>query len=217
MATTDIQLKQDVERELRWDPKVDSAQIGVSVDCGAVSLFGAVDTNAQKWAAEDATKRVRGVRAVAMGLVVKLRAEHEHSDSEIAAVVDNALRWDVCVPETVIATVFHGSVRLSGRVTWHHERCAAERAVRHLEGVVTVHNDITLEPASSPAQVKEQVRAALERQAMGDAGSIQVDTIGSEVTLTGHASTWRTIVDAENAAWAAPGVTQVIDRVKLEP
>jgi osmotically-inducible protein OsmY len=217
MAKTDTQLKQDIEQELRWDPEVNAARIGVSVDSGAVTLSGAVDTNAQKWAAEDATKRVQGVRAVARELTVKLLAAHERSDSEIAAAVHSALSWDVRVPESVAATVHLGSVTLSGQVAWNHERNAAERAVRHLKGVVTVHNAITLEPRISPAQVKEQVWAALQRHAKPDANSIHVDTLGGEVTLSGNASSWQSIVDAENAAWAAPGVTQVIDRVKLTP
>lgn len=217
MSKTDSELQQDVEQELRWDPTVNAEEVGVSVDNGAVTLFGAVNTNAQKWAAEDATKRVRGVRAVAQELTVKLLTEHERSDSEIAAAVHAALKWDVCVPQAISATVHYGSVTLTGAATWNYERNAAERAVRHLKGVVAVHNSITLAPVTSPAQVKEQVWAALHRHALADANSIFVDTVGTEVVLSGQASSWQSIVDAENAAWAAPGVTQVVDRVKLTP
>lgn len=215
MTKTDIQLKQDIEEELRCEPRVNAAQIGVSVDNGAVTLSGAVDTNAQKWAAEEATKRVHGVRAVARELTVKLLIEHMRSDSEIATAVHSALNWDVCVPEAITASVHGGTVTLSGRATWNYERVAAERAVRHLKGVVAVHDSITLKPIVLLAQVKEQVWAALHRHAMADANSIFVDTAGSEVILSGQASSWQSIVDAENAAWATPGVTQVVDRVKL--
>jgi osmotically-inducible protein OsmY len=212
---TDAQMKKDIEDELSWDPKVNAAQVGVSVDKGVVSLFGAVDTFADKWAAEDATKRVSGVRTVAQDLTVKILTDHMRSDSDIAAATQNALEWDVNVPATVTAKVERGTVTLEGQVTWNYERDAAERAVRNLVGVVAVGNSIILKPQASALQVKESVVAALERQATTDANSIHVDTLGTQVTLTGHASSWQSIIDATNAAWAAPGVTQVIDQVKL--
>jgi len=217
MAKTDVQLKQDIEQELSWDPKVNAAQIGVSVDHGAVSLLGTVDTYAQKWAAEDATKRVSGVRTVAHDLTVKVLSEHVRSDSDIAGAVQSALKWDVLVPKAVTAVVRDGFVTLAGQVDWNFEREAAERAVRYLTGVVSVSNSITLKKTeASAAQVKEKVEAALQRQATTDANSIHVDTNGSLVTLTGHASSWQSVVDASNAAWAARGVSQVIDKLKVQ-
>ena len=239
MSKTDTQLKKDIEEELLWDPKVNSAQIGVSVDGGAVSLLGTVDSYAEKWAAEDATKRVSGVSMVVQNLAVKLLPEHVHSDSDIAAAIQNALQWNVYIPKTVTAQVQQGSVRLEGQVIWNYQRVVAERAVRYLLGVVEVHNLITLKPQSSRApvkgkvthfwslwasyfrtqtsakQIKVNVLAALQRQAVVDAASIHVDTQGTKVTLTGNASSWQSIVDAATAAWAVPGVTHVIDRVKL--
>lgn len=216
MGKTDIQLKHDIEDELRWDPKINSAQIGVTVDNGAVSLFGAVNSYAEKWAVEDATKRVGGVRTVAQDLTVKIEQSHAHSDSEIAEAVQSALRWNVYVPDTVTASVDQGTVTLDGEVAWHFERGAAERAVRHLTGVIAVHDNIKLkQPQISEAQVKDKVLAALQRQASADANSIQVEMTGGKVTLTGHASSWQSIEDAASAAWAAPGVTQVIDLVKM--
>ena len=217
MAKTDVQLKQDIEQELSWDPKVNAAQIGVSVDHGAVTLLGTVDTYAQKWAAEDATKRVSGVRTVAHDLTVKVLSEHVRSDSDIAGAVQSTLKWDVLVPKAVTAVVRDGFVTLAGQVDWNFEREAAERAVRYLAGVVSVSNSITLtKTEASAAQVKEKVEAALQRQATTDANSIHVDTNGSQVTLTGHASSWQSVVDASNAAWAARGVSQVVDKLKVE-
>ena len=216
MNKTDIQLKKDIEEELRWDPKVNSAQIGVTVDNGTVSLLGSVDTYAEKWAAEDATKRVGGVRTVAQDLSVKIQNEHKHSDPEIAEAVQSALRWNVYVPNTITTKVQQGAVTLEGQVIWNYQRDAAERAVRYLTGVIAVYNNVTLkQPQVSESQVKEKVLAALQRQATTDAKSIQVDTAGGKVTLTGHASSWQSIEDAANAAWAASGVTQVIDQVKM--
>jgi osmotically-inducible protein OsmY len=218
MTKTDIQLKQDIEEELRWDPKVNAAQIGVTVDGGAVSLLGAVDSYPEKRAAEDATKRVSGVRTVAHDLTVKVLGEHKRSDSEIAAAVQSALKDDVWVPKAVTAKVQHGWVTLEGQVTWNYHREASERAVRHLAGVVGVVNGIMLKPQTqvSAAQVKEKVEAALQRQATADAKSIHIDTSGGKVTLTGHASSWQSIEDAANTAWATPGVTEVVDRLEVQ-
>ncbi len=215
MNKSDVQLKQDIENELRWDPRVNSAQIGVSVDNGAVSLMGAVDTYAAKWAVEDATKRVGGVRDLAQDLTVKAFGPHQHSDSEIAAAAGSALAWDVWVPPTVTVKVHQGQVTLEGHVEWNYQRDSAERAVRYLKGILNVMNHIDLMPSTSSAQVKEKVEAALQRQAEAYARSIQVDSTGGTVTLTGHASSWHAIEDASGAAWAAPGVTMVIENVAV--
>ena len=216
MSKTDSQLKQDIETELKWDPKVNAAQIGVSVDKGAVTLLGTVDSYAQKWAAEDATKRVFGVCTVAQDLTVKILGEHKRTDSDIAAAVQHALKWDVFTPNSVTAKVQNSAVTLEGQVKWNFEREAAERAVRYLTGVVAVYNSITLKPEASASQVKEKIQSALQRQATKDTNSIHIDASGSKVTLTGHASSWQSIEDAAHAAWAAPGVTEVVDQMKMQ-
>ena len=214
---TDSELKLDIETELAWDPKLNAAQIGVSVDQGAVTLLGAVDTYAQKWAAEDAAKRIHGVRTFTQQLTVKLVAGHERTDADIASAARNALIWNVVIPSTVTAKVEHHVVTLHGEVRWNFERDAAEQAVRYLTGVIAVKNSITLGSAHpSVSQVKEKIRAALERQAEKDTNSIHIDTSGHTVTLTGHASSWQSMEDAAAAAWAAPGVTSVLDHVKLQ-
>ena len=215
MSKSDTQLKQDIEAELHWDPKVNAAQIGVTVDNGTVSLLGAVDTYAEKWAAEAATKRVHGVRTVAQDLTVKILTDHARSDSDIAGAVQSALKWDVFVPTAVTAKVQKGAVVLEGQVTWNFQRDAAEHAIRYLTGVVSVHNTITLKPQVSVSEVKEKVQAALLRQANVDGKSIHIETSGGKVILSGHASSWQTIEDAANAAWAAPGVTEVVDHLKV--
>jgi osmotically-inducible protein OsmY len=215
LKKTDTQLKNDVEAELRWDPRVNAAQVGVSVDKGVVSLLGSVDTYAEKWAAEAATKRVNGVRTVAQDLTVKVLAEHKREDSEIAAAVQSALTWDVFVPKTVNASVQKGEVTLEGAATWGYQREAAELVVRRLAGVVSVRNLIVINPGATASQVKEHVEAALQRQAVTDAKSIHVEIAGGKVTLTGTASSWQSIEDASHAAWAAPGVTNVVDKLTV--
>ena len=215
MKKTDMQLKEDIVEELRLDPQVNAAQIGVSVHQGAVTLLGTVDTYAEKWAAEDATKRVSGVRAVAQDLTVAILSDHMHSDTDIAAALQNAFEWNVYIPKTVTARVESGSVTLEGDVIWNYQRVVAERAARCLTGVVAVHNSIMLKPRTSATQVKQKVLAALHRQAVADGKSIHIETEGGKVTLTGHASSWQSIEDATNAAWAVPGVTEVIDQLMI--
>ena len=217
MMKTDMQLKQDVEDELVWDPKVNAARIGVSVHKGAVSLTGEVDSYAEKGAAEDAAKRVSGVRSVATELTVKILGFHKHSDAEIAQAAASALKWHVWIPDTVKVTVHGGEVDLEGSVEWKYQSNAAEDAVRHLAGVTGVNNLITIRPHADAAQVKEKVQAALQRQAAEDAKSIHVSTSGATVTLSGEASSWTAVEDAVAAAWAAPGVGEVVDKLRIMP
>jgi len=215
MTKTDAQLKADIETELRWDPSVNAAQIGVTVDKGAVSLLGTVDTYAQRWAAEAAAKRVGGVRTLAQDLVVKLGSPHHRNDSEIASAIQSALTWDVHVPTSITAKVVDGIVTLEGQCTWDYERESAVRAVHSLIGVISVYNEIVLKPVMSADAVKDTVEAALQRQATADASSIHIATSGSKVTLTGEVSSWSSAEDATRSAWAAPGVTEVIDRLTV--
>jgi osmotically-inducible protein OsmY len=213
---TDLQLKHDIQAELQWDPRLNAAQIGVTVNDGAVTLLGTVDSYAEKWAAEEAMKRVSGVRTVAQDLKVMLTNHHKHDDQEIAGAIASSLKWNVFIPETITAKVRHGEVTLEGLATWKFQRDAALHVARHVRGVVLVHDLITLKPhlSASKTQVKESIEAALQRQATADARSIHVETSGGRVTLTGHATSWQSIEDAANAAWAAPGVTEVVDQVK---
>jgi VCBS repeat-containing protein len=215
MNKTDSQLQHELVEELRWDPRVNAAQIGVTVENGVVSLLGAVDTYADKWAAEAAVKRVGGVRSVAEELTVKVLGPHAHTDLEIAKAAQNALEWDVWVPATVTAKVEHGRISLEGQVDWNYQREAAERAVRHLTGVVSVINSVGIKAGASASEVKEKVQAALQRQATADGKSITVGTSGGTVTLSGNASCRHAIEDATNAAWAAPGVTAVVDDITM--
>jgi osmotically-inducible protein OsmY len=215
MTKSDQKLKEDIDDELRWDPKVSAAQIGVSVEHGAVSLTGEVTTYAEKRAAAEAVRRVAGVRAVADDLAVKVNGPHQRTDLEIAEAALTALELDVWVPKTVAAIVEQGWLTLTGNVAWNYQRASAERAVRYLAGVVGVTNAIHIEAGTSVSQVEEKVRAALQRQASADAHAIHVEVSGGTVTLSGSASSWHAIEDAAAAAWAAPGVTAVIDQVHM--
>jgi osmotically-inducible protein OsmY len=215
MTKTDAQLKQDLEAELDWDPKVNAGRIAVSVEKGGVSLTGTVDTYGEKWAAEDAVRRISGVVTLSVDLKVRISVGHQRSDAALQTAVSHALEWDVEVPAGVTATVSGGVVTLTGAVAWNFQRDAAGRAVRNLTGLEGLHNHLTLVQHASAALVQERVSAALRRQAVADMHSIRVETAGGRVTLSGSASSWHAIEDATAAAWAAPGVTAVIDEVRL--
>lgn len=215
MTKTDTQLKLDVDTELVWEPKINAAQIAVTVTDGAVLLTGVVDTYAQKWAAMDAAMRVSGVRSIVERLAVEVLPHHTRSDAEIAAAVERSLKWDVLIPRSITATVHEGVVTLFGQVTWNFQRTSAERSIERHTGIVAVMNEITLAPDVSTGDVKAKIETALRRQATTESDNIHVGTRGNLVTLTGHARSWGAVRDARNAAWAVPGVTQVVDQLTI--
>ena len=215
---TDTQLQKDVIDELRWEPRVNDAEIAVSAKDGVVTLTGSVDTFAQKYVAERAVERVTGVRAVADDLAVKVFGPHERTDTEIAHAALNALRWDTEVPdEKLTVKVEHGWVTLKGEAEWNYQKTAAERDLRYLAGVKGISNLITVKPRASATEVKAKIEAALKRSAELDANQITVETADGSVTLKGTVRSWPERSDAERAAWAAPGVKEVHDRLVVTP
>ena len=215
---SELQLHQDVIEELRWDPRVNQAEIGVSVKGGVVTLTGSVETFAQKYAAERAVQRVAGVRAIAEELHVRPASSIQPDDTQIAHSAVKALSWNIEVPADKIAVKVEGGwITLKGEVPWNFQRVAAERAVRYLSGVKGLLNLIEVKPAISATEVKSKIEAALKRNAELDAKRITVDTSDGKVTLKGNVRSWTERVDAENAAWAAPGVKEVEDRLVVAP
>ena len=212
---TDKQVIKDVEDELRFDPTVAAERITVAAESGAVSLRGHVSTHADRWHAKRAAKRVAGVSAVTEELQVDIAEADRRTDAELTDIVTRTLRCDVRVPAAVTASVHHAHITLHGDVAWNHDRDAALRAVRFLRGVAGVTSEIKLEPKISASEVKHKVQAALQRHARADINNIRVETSGGTVTLTGRASSWHAIEDAAAAAWAAGGVTNVIDAVTM--
>lgn len=215
---TDAQLQRDVLDELRWEPSIDAAQIGVAVTDGVVTLTGTVSNLVQRLVAEKAAKRVSGVKAIANDIEVRLIPGAERTDADIARAAMNALQWDVEVPtDKITVTVTDGWVKLEGQVEWHYEKAAAERAVRNLEGVKGVSNLITVEPKVQATDLKAKIESALQRQAKEDAERIRVETEGSKVILRGRVRSWIEREAAENAAWSAPGVTSVENHIVIIP
>jgi osmotically-inducible protein OsmY len=212
----DVDLQRDVFDELKWEPAVHSTDIGVIVKDGVVTLEGVVDSYPEKWAAERAAKRVSGVKALALELEVKLPGFGRQTDADIAEAAENALKWDVLVPQDRIkVTVEKGFLTLEGQVDWEFQSSAAKRAVQYLTGVNGVANAITVKPNVAPIDVKAKIEAALKRNAILDAQQIKVQADGGKVTLRGNVRSWAERDEAEAAAWAAPGVNEVTDFIAV--
>jgi osmotically-inducible protein OsmY len=216
---TDSQLQRDVQDELLWEPSIREAEIGVVAKDGVVTISGYVDTFAEKYMAERATERVSGVKAIADNLKVKLPSPFQRPDTEIAHAVVNALRSDIQVPDDRIkAKVENGWVTLEGDVEWQYQKNAAERAIRYLAGVVGFSDRIVLKPKRvSTLEVTKKIKDALRRNAEADADRIVVEAADGQVTLKGSVRSYAERQDAERAAWAAPGVTTVDDRISINP
>jgi osmotically-inducible protein OsmY len=218
---TDAVLQRDVMPQLKWEPTIHAAEIGVAVKDGVVTLSGNVDSYGKKWAADRAAKRIFGVKAVAEEIKVTLDSSYRRADKEIAQLATKVLENNFWVPrDRVKVMVQDGWITLSGNVDWYYQKQRAEEAVRHLIGVVGVTNSITIKPpvpTVKTSEVKNGIEDALKRNArlLRDAEKIRVEVSGSKVILYGNVGSWADYEEAEYAAYCAPGVSQVENRLTV--
>ncbi|MCV2356523.1 BON domain-containing protein [Paucibacter sp. B2R-40] len=213
---TDSQLQQDVMAELKWEPSVHAAQIGVEVKDGVVTLAGEVSSYTEKLNAERAAQRVQGVKALAVDMTIKLSQLGKRTDADIAGSARNILSWTSSLPTDAVKVLVEGGwLTLSGDVEWQFQRQDAADSVRYLLGVIGVSNQIAIKPSLSATVVKSDIEAALKRRAMADAKTIAVEVKGADVTLTGTVHSWAERDLATRSAWSSAGVRNVVDKMNL--
>jgi osmotically-inducible protein OsmY len=217
--TADENVQVAVLRELAWDPGIDAAKVGVTVDQGIVTLSGSVDTYAERIAAHEAAHRVVGVLDVANELQVELPGDNIRTDTDLAQAVRHALEWDVQVADQrITSTVSNGWVTLEGEVDDGHERSNAERAIRNLVGVRGVTNQILVTGRKvRPEDVQREIEASLERRAATTAKRINVVTSDGRVILSGQVQTWADKEAILDAARMTPGVQSVEEQIQVGP
>lgn len=214
---TDSEIQRDVMDELNWEPLLNAHEIGVAVKNGIVTLSGAVETYTKKITAEEAAKRVMGVKAVVQDIDVRIAALGKKTDMDIAEAAVSALRWNTNVPDKKIkVTVEDGWVTLEGEVEWEYQSTAAKNAVNNLTSVRGVTNNIKIVSLIKATDIKNKISAAFLRSATIDAGRISISTEGNKVLLKGKVRSYAEKKDAENAAWLAPGVNKVENKLEID-
>jgi osmotically-inducible protein OsmY len=215
--SSDSDLKKAVLDELSWAPNVNAAHIGVTTHAGIVTLTGHVENYMQKLDAEKAAGRVRGVKAVAEEIEVKLPYDVKRSDEDIATVAVDRLDWNTAIPEdAIMVKVQQGWVTLTGTVRWQFEKEAAEKDIRALSGVIGVSNQVLVKPAIDASNVKKDIEDALHRSWFYDTDTIKVSAQGGKITLSGKARTWDARRLAGSTAWSAPGATSVQNDIAVD-
>jgi len=212
----DYKIKQDVIDELDWDPEVEASRVGVEVSDGAVTLLGAVETYRQKQAAHNAAKRVAGVRSLVDRLEIELPIQHRLSDEGLAERVAHVLNWNVSADaKNVQAEVQDGVVTLTGELDYNFQRKNILKNIEHVSGVVNVVDQMTVKPKVSASDVEDRIKGALNRHAEIESENVSVRVLDGVVTLEGTAESLEEMDRIEQAAWAGPGVVNVINNLRL--
>jgi len=215
-AMYDGSLRQDIIDELDFEPSINAANIGVAVENGVVTLTGHVLTYAERTAAENVVRRVKGVKGIAQEIEVRPIGSNPKADDEIAKRVLDVINWNTTVPDGAVQVkVQNGWITLTGRVEWQYQKIAAGEAIVGLVGVYGVANNIEVKPTASAYDVKKRIEDALKRNAEVEASAIKINVRDGKVTLEGKVNAWSQRAAAERAAWSAPGVSSVIDHITL--
>jgi len=215
LTEADVRVRDAVQHQLQWDPSVDASAVGVAALNGAVTLTGFIDSYRGKLAAERAAKRVRGVRAVANDIDVRLTLAR--TDADIASDVVRVLELRSTIPETIQAVVHDGHVTLTGKARWLFQKQDAERVVHHIRGVRGIQNYVTVTPENVTKDVRHRIVEALHRNASVDAQHILVTVTGDTAVLSGTVASLLQREAAEDAAAQAPGIARVDNRIVVEP
>jgi osmotically-inducible protein OsmY len=215
---TDGDIQRDLVAELNAEPNLRNDDIAVGVRDGVVTLAGYVDSYADKWRAERVVSKIKGVKAVVNELEVRLPSGSQRNDQEIARAAVNAFQWNVLVPHDRIKVVVEdGWITLRGEVDWYYQKEEAERTVRNITGIKGVSNLITVAAVPTPSDVKQRITDALRRGAQFDAERITVEVVGHKAILKGTVRSYAEMQDAERAARKAPGITEVENRLTIDP
>ena len=213
---TDLEIQQDVLIELRQDPHIQASHIGVEVSNGIVTISGHVASYYEKWKAEKATKRVKGVNALAQEINVILPGSSSRSDSEIAYQIQSLINWSNIDPDNNIkAKVEEGFVTLSGTVESYSQKELTQHLITNLIGITGICNLIDIEPKLSVPLVKKDIANSFKRQAIDEANNLDIAINNNIVTLSGKVHSWSERNSAINAAWAIPSVKNVVDQIQI--
>lgn len=214
---TDVDIQNDVIEELKNEPKLNYAEIGVAVRNGVVALSGSVDSYSKKIDAELASKRVLGVKAVAEDIEVKLPGISKRSDSDIAEVILDTLKWHSAVDEEKIKVkVELGIVTLEGEVDWEYQRDSVRIVTENITGVRGIINLIKIKPSISPKDIQKKITESFQRNAILDAEKIHVEIIGSKAIIRGKVHSWSEKNDAEKVVWTVSGIDRVENKVEVD-
>jgi osmotically-inducible protein OsmY len=210
-------LQRDVQDAIRWEPLLSAAEIGVTAKDGVITLTGIVDSYAKKLEAEDAAKKVAGVRAIAQEIEIRFANSNKKNDAEVATEIVTALTSNFEIPENLVQVkVENGFVTLEGELSWNYQKEAAKRVVNHLVGVKGVTNNIRIKSEFADQIEKVEIEKALFRNRTVDSEDIHVEVSGNKVTLNGTVTSFYERGEAERMAWNAPGVSKVDNELLID-